>query len=128
MTRPPGVCPHPGCPELIPPGSRGCPTHARPAWHNHRDSSDHRRGISGSAWQKLRRDTLRTHRGICHVCGNPGADQVDHLVPLYLGGTHEPTNLRPVHARPCHLQRSQQQARDARHRTHQGEGPPPPGR
>lgn len=37
---------------------------------------------------------LRTHHGLCHVCGDPGADAVDHVVP---GDDHAPENLRPIH-------------------------------
>lgn len=33
----------------------------------------------------------------CHLCGSPGADTVDHIVPRSRGGTHELDNLRPAH-------------------------------
>jgi 5-methylcytosine-specific restriction endonuclease McrA len=45
------------------------------------------------------------HGGLCHLCG--GAIQagqtwdVDHVIPLALGGTNDPSNLRPAHAK-CH--------------------------
>lgn len=46
------------------------------------------------------------HRGICHICEGPidGVREpwdLDHVVPLALGGDDDPENLRPVHTR-CH--------------------------
>lgn len=37
---------------------------------------------------------LRIHGRICHKCGEPGADAVDHLKP---GDDHSLENLRPIH-------------------------------
>lgn len=39
---------------------------------------------------------------VCHLCGHPGADAVDHVEPLALGGTDDLSNLRPAHHTvPC---------------------------
>lgn len=50
-------------------------------------------------WRRLRARTLRMHAGVCHVCGLPGATEVDHLVPVSRGGTDLPSNLLPIHGR-----------------------------
>lgn len=38
--------------------------------------------------------------GVCHLCGLPGADTRDHVVPLAAGGTNDSSNIRPAH-RSC---------------------------
>lgn len=39
---------------------------------------------------------------MCHLCGHPGSDSIDHVVPLARGGTEDPGNLRPAHHdAPC---------------------------
>jgi 5-methylcytosine-specific restriction endonuclease McrA len=41
---------------------------------------------------------------ICWICGQPGADTVDHILPAAHGGTRNETNLRPAH-RSCNSRR-----------------------
>ena len=36
---------------------------------------------------------------ICHICGQPGADAVDHIVSLARGGSEDRSNLAPAHHR-----------------------------
>lgn len=36
---------------------------------------------------------------VCHLCGKPGANTIDHIIPRALGGTDELDNLRPAHKR-----------------------------
>lgn len=38
--------------------------------------------------------------GLCHLCGEPDADTLDHVIPLIAGGTNHYSNLRPAH-RAC---------------------------
>ena len=41
---------------------------------------------------------------ICGICGHPGSDSVDHIVPVSLGGPPDDVrNLRPAHLKPCPL-------------------------
>jgi 5-methylcytosine-specific restriction endonuclease McrA len=92
MTR---VCREPGCPNLRP-----CSTHPEP---DNRSPSSRR--TSTHAWQKrIRPFILRRDHGICHICKRPGADQVDHLTPVSMGGTDDPSNLAAAHAR-CNNER-----------------------
>ena len=44
----------------------------------------------------LARSILRAD-DTCWICHRPGATTIDHLVPLQLGGTNDPTNLAPAH-------------------------------
>lgn len=57
-----------------------------------------RRG--GRRWRNLRAAILTTS-DICAECGQPGADQVDHIIPVHLRPDleYDPANLRPYHGR-----------------------------
>lgn len=59
---------------------------------------------------------MELHDGICHVCGRPGANEVDHVIPLSEGGADDMDNRRPIHARPCHVEKTQAEAQRARQR------------
>ena len=53
-------------------------------------------------WQRMRRAMMETNR-VCWLCGREITDPrdytVDHVIPLALGGTNAPSNLRPAHGR-----------------------------
>lgn len=34
---------------------------------------------------------------VCHICGHPGSDAVDHVVALARGGADDRSNKRPAH-------------------------------
>lgn len=51
---------------------------------------------SSRPWRRTRAQILATST-ICHLCGEPGADGVDHVIPRTRGGTDDPTNLKPAH-------------------------------
>lgn len=57
-----------------------------------------------AGWDRVRRRVLRGS-DVCYLCGKPGADEVDHLLPRHKGGSDEVTNLRPVH-KFCHSRKS----------------------
>lgn len=54
-----------------------------------------------------RSEIYKRDRYLCHICGkkvrrkaqvpHPMAPTLDHLVPLALGGTHEPANVATAH-------------------------------
>lgn len=51
----------------------------------------------GSVWRRIRAEVLRAS-DVCWLCGKPGADSVDHLVPVSHGGDpYERSNLAPAH-------------------------------
>lgn len=57
-------------------------------------------------WKTIRKAVLKRDAGICHLCGQPGADTVDHVIP---GDDHRLENLAPVHDRVephCHRAKS----------------------
>ena len=58
---------------------------------------------SGGRWETLRRLTVRRQDGRCAACGWPLGDrfEVDHVVPVALGGSSDPSNLRALHPE-CH--------------------------
>lgn len=86
-----------------------------------------RRDEGAYDYRKLRRAIL-ADSDVCHLCGHAGADEIDHLVPVSRGGTHNLENLAPAHGtngcpvcgRKCNQERGDR-ARTA------GPGTPPPG-
>lgn len=57
------------------------------------------RNGSTRQWRKLRDQILKRDGGICWICGQPGADTVDHLVPWVAGGPSQWANLSAAHGR-----------------------------
>lgn len=47
----------------------------------------------------------------CHLCGEKGADTVDHLVPLAIGGFNVSSNWAPAHAHCNYSKRSRVRVR-----------------
>jgi 5-methylcytosine-specific restriction protein A len=64
------------------------------------------RGL-GWAYQQKRARILARDSGVCWLCGLPGADTIDHVVPRARGGGHDETNLRAAHLR-CNARRGAQ--------------------
>ena len=54
---------------------------------------------------KQRVELFKAHRGVCHLCNgviHPGkAWEVEHVIPLALGGDDLPRNMAPAHVE-CH--------------------------
>ena len=48
-------------------------------------------------WRRTVAQVVRRDRGTCWLCGRPGADSADHILPARDGGTNHPANLRAVH-------------------------------
>jgi len=109
--RPPRACATPGCPDLALDGPR-CDTHGR-ALKAEIDSmrpSAARRGYDAT-WRKIRAAHLRRNP-LCVECLREGrsvaATDVDHVVALARGGTHDGKNLQSL----CHAHHSSKTARE----------------
>lgn len=65
-------------------------------------------------WPALCVRVMALHRTVCHVCGMPGSDQVDHVRP---GDDHSLGNLAPIHGDVwpyCHRYKSAREGVAAR--------------
>ncbi|MCB0865492.1 MAG: HNH endonuclease [Solirubrobacterales bacterium] len=89
-----------------------CPEHTPKPWAT--STRREKVKLSGSAEQARRRRILDRYMGCCHVCGKVGADQVDHVVPLSQGGADDEHNLAPIHAEPCHREKTARESEVAR--------------
>ena len=80
-SRPKVPCRHPGCAELVAPGTKYCEKHK--SLHPEEVRSAVSRGY-GRAWQKARIDYLEAHP-LCVECMKEGryrkATVVDHIIP-----------------------------------------------
>lgn len=90
------------CTEYATNGGRGkCLAHQRPAFFG-----STRKERLPRDWSTRRLIVLKRDKGICHLCGEPGADTVDHIEQ---GDNHDLTNLAAVHDRVpphCHRQKT----------------------
>lgn len=51
---------------------------------------------TGRPFQREKAQRLR-QSDVCWICGQPGADTLDHVIPIARGGTEHPDNKRPAH-------------------------------
>lgn len=73
--------------------------------------------VTSTEWQTIWGETMRDHDRICHVCGKPNADQVDHILAIALGGARtDRANLAPIHAEPCHRLKTARELAELRRR------------
>jgi 5-methylcytosine-specific restriction endonuclease McrA len=58
-------------------------------------------GRSGRPWRRIRAQVLEAS-DVCWLCGQGGADTVDHILPIskFPELAHDMSNLRPAH-RSC---------------------------
>jgi 5-methylcytosine-specific restriction endonuclease McrA len=54
---------------------------------------------TGRPWQRRKARIIRRDGGICHLCGNPGADTADHLIPWSVSHDDSDSNLAAAHGR-----------------------------
>lgn len=64
------------------------------------------------AWARCMNFTMRRDKHTCVVCG-AGAAEVDHIIPVSLGGTGDLNNLRAL-CHECHKQATARLRRDGK--------------
>ena len=106
-------CKHPGCPRLVPHGTKYCEVHK--PMHPEEVRSAASRGYGG-AWRKARRIYLQAHP-LCEECMKNGryvkATDIDHVIP-HRGDMElfwDKSNWRAL----CHSCHSKKTAREDMH-------------
>ena len=105
MPKAPTPCLNPTCYEYTLPGASYCPQHIPPPFH-----TSTRKSRLPRDWKTRRTIVMKRHKGICHICGQPGADTIDHIIP---NDDHSLDNLAPAHDRTpphCHRYKTAQEA------------------
>lgn len=83
-------------------------------WHSYTKPND---------WRTRKRTVLERDHRTCYICHQPGADTVDHVIPVAQGGSHDLTNLAAIHQHPCHDHKTAQEAAAGRTRPRQRRPP-----
>lgn len=69
---------------------------------------DRRRGKTsermGKGWARISKQVIKRDKGVCWICGLPGADTADHLIPRAQGGGSDTRELAAAH-RTCNSRR-----------------------
>ena len=111
---PPRPCTKSRCTKYATKNSR-CADHQHISW-DHGGKSRHERGY-GNDWEKDRKNALLRDEYICQDCKEEGiytrGEEVDHVIPKYLGGTNALSNLRTL-CKPHHKIKSLREAKEAR--------------
>lgn len=76
------------CPELIPRGSKWCPTHRTEHYRRQdaaRTNKAERKLYQSARWRKIRAIVL-AEEPLCRACRRAASREVDHIVPVANGG------------------------------------------
>jgi 5-methylcytosine-specific restriction protein A len=71
--------------------------------------------LHGNTWMKIRKRILTRDNGLCRCaeCAESGriliAEEVDHIVPLWQGGSNDDSNLAAING-DCHKRKSTAEA------------------
>lgn len=113
--RPQKPCGAQGCNALTR-NARFCDAHVDmgKAWAGHQGT-----GRGGRPWRRLREKVLKRDNYLCRCseCKRIGrlrvADEVDHIVPVAMGGTDAEGNLQAIN-RDCHKEKTRRDAQARR--------------
>jgi 5-methylcytosine-specific restriction endonuclease McrA len=117
MSRASKICSHVGrdgpCPNIAP-----CPDHPSKSSGGWQRTTPRPDRLRGRRSERRSRYILMKYDTVCHVCGRPGADEVDHVIALAEGGPDTVENLRPIHGGPgsCHARKTADEAARGRAR------------
>lgn len=110
------ICSRAGCLETAVRDGR-CRGHGRKPWAN----VSKRNQARPRDWGSRRRFVIRRDRGLCRKCGGKGTE-VDHIVPVALGGSWEYSNLWLL-CKPCHKAKTLGDFISSRRRRRRGRNP-----
>ncbi len=65
---------------------------------------------SPPGWKTTRKRIFKRDNFTCYICGQDGADEIDHIINVAAGGTHDDDNLAAIHRDPCHKTKTAQEA------------------
>jgi 5-methylcytosine-specific restriction protein A len=69
--------------------------------------------IRGGRQRKIRQRIMLRDNYTCRMCGRVTAHgEVDHIVPLAVGGGNNEENLQWLCAEPCHRQKTEREERE----------------
>lgn len=87
--------------------------HLQTGWQRHQQGKSSSQRGYGARWRKLRAAVMERDKWLCQACQRQGratpAYAVDHIVNKAEGGDDSPGNLEAL-CRPCHQQKTQQEA------------------
>jgi 5-methylcytosine-specific restriction protein A len=104
--RAPTPCGEQGCHDYVVKYGK-CQQHQRPPWQG-----TTRRQRLPTDWNTRRQLVFKRDGNICHICHQPGADTIDHIIP---GDNHSLENLAPIHDNQpphCHRIKTAKEAND----------------
>jgi len=104
--RAPKFCANAECGNLVPAGQRYCADCNQPWKSSH---PTHNSRSADAQWRKTVRRILKRDNHQCQIryvgiCTGR-ATEVDHIIPVFQGGTDHPSNLQAT-CRECHLAKS----------------------
>lgn len=106
--KPKRPCSYPGCPELV--EGRYCQAHQKEVNQSYEkyDRNPLSRQHYGRAWCKIRNRYIQAHPWCVECLKHEKmtvASEVDHILPLSCGGTHDEANLQSL-CKSCHSRKS----------------------